>query len=128
MAKQTSYKTEAIILKSYDMRLYDRLYVVFSREKGLMKVVGIGTRRPKAKLAPGLEPLTKSELFLVECKKLDKVTGVIIHDQFLEIRKRLEVLVSAKRVFAVLETIAPELESASEIYELLCRFLEKSKN
>lgn len=124
MKKQTIYKTEAIVLKSYDVKEYDRLYVIFSKEHGLMRVVGVGTRKPKAKLASGLEPLTRSELFLVCCRGLDKVTGVIIHNQFKNIRGNLESIASVKRIFLLVEALAPEMESAQEVYELLCYFLE----
>lgn len=124
MKKQTTYKTGAIVLRSYDIKEYDRLYVIFSEEHGLMRVVGVGTRKPKAKLASGLEPLTKSELFLVCCRGLDKVAGVLIHDQYKNIRADLESIANARSIFVLVEALAPELESAGEVYGLLDEFLD----
>lgn len=118
-----TYKTEAIILRSFDTKEYDRMYTIFSREHGKMCVLGVGTRKPTAKLASGLEPLTKSEIFLVRGRRLDRVKGVIIDTQYPGLKKHFELLSGAKKTVTIIENLALEREQSDEIYEALDNFL-----
>jgi DNA repair protein RecO (recombination protein O) len=119
-----SYKTEAIILDAKECREYDRIYTIFSKEKGKISVIGVGTRKPKAKLASGLEPLTKSELFMVKCRGLDRVKGVLIDNQYQAIRGDYEKMVLVRRTLKILRKLLPEAEQCEDIYEALSSFLE----
>lgn len=118
------YKTEAIILRSFDIKEYDRMYIIFSRDYGKMCVLGVGTRKPTAKLASGLEPLTKSEIFLVRGRKLDRVKGVIIDAQYPGLKKQLELLSDAKKTVRIIEELASEREQNDEVYDALGNFLD----
>ncbi|MEA1926194.1 MAG: DNA repair protein RecO [Patescibacteria group bacterium] len=120
-----TYKTEAIILGSFDVKEYDRVYTVLSKERGKMLVLGIGTRKPKAKLASGLEPITKSEIFCIKGRQLDRVAGVIINNQYPNLKKTLEELVSVRKCLKIIEDILPENEAFAEVYETLDIFLKK---
>jgi len=112
----SDYKTEVIILRSWKSKEYDRIYSVFSREHGKMRVVGIGTRRPKAKLASGLEPLTRSDIFLVKCRALDRVKGIIVLRQYIDLKKHLDNLVESKKTVNVLERLLGDNEASEEIF------------
>jgi DNA repair protein RecO (recombination protein O) len=125
MKAQPTYKTEAIILRSTEIREYDRIYTIFSREKGKMQVLGIGTRKPKAKLASGLEPLTKSELFCVQGRRWDRVAGVIIDDQFPQLKKDLEAMIEVKKTFRIVEDLLTQEEPSKEVYAALGSYLAR---
>lgn len=120
-----TYKTEAIILRSFDVKEYDRLYTIFSKEHGKMCVLGIGTRKPKAKLASGLDPLTRSELFCIKGRQKDRVAGVIIDQQHPNLKKNLEALACAKKCFWIVSEIVPENEQLPEVYDLMKIFLRQ---
>ncbi len=119
-----SYKTEAIILDAKECREYDRIYTIFSKEKGKISVIGVGTRKPMAKLASGLEPLTKSELFLIKCRGLDRVKGVLIDNQYQKIRKDFEKMVLIRRTFKILGRLLQDGEPCEDIYIALDSFLD----
>lgn len=123
--RQEGYKIEAIILNSRKVREYDRIYSIFSKEKGKMNVIGIGARKPQAKLASGLEPLTLSELFLIKCRGLDRVAGVLIDRQYIEIKNELEDLVDAKKTAKIIGDILPESEPSEEVFEAFGFYLER---
>ncbi len=112
----SDYKTEVIILRSWKSKEYDRIYSVFSREYGKMRVVGIGTRRPKAKLASGLEPLTRTDIFLVKCRALDRVKGVIVLRQYVNLKQHLDNLISSKKTVSILEKLLGDNEASEEIF------------
>ena len=112
----SDYKTEVIILKSWKSKEYDRIYSVFSREYGKIRVVGIGTRRPKAKLASGLEPLTRSDIFLVKCRALDRVKGTIVLRQYVNLKKHLDSLIESKKTVDILDRLLGDSEASEEIF------------
>lgn len=120
------YKVEAIILSSREIREFDRIYNIFSKEKGRLKITARGVRKPQAKLAGALEPLTKSEIFLIKGRMIDRVVGAIISDQFHSIKKDLEKTAKAKKVFDLIERLMTEGEPAEELYNELIYFLEKA--
>jgi DNA repair protein RecO len=121
------YKTEAIILSSRDVNEFDRIYDIFSCDFGKTSVLAKGVRKPTAKLASGLEPLTHSEIFLVKGRSLDRVTGVIIHDQYTEIKKDIDRIKFIKPIFLMFKNSFLEINSQQkEIFDLIKNFLEKT--
>ncbi|MFO7807314.1 MAG: DNA repair protein RecO [Candidatus Moraniibacteriota bacterium] len=127
-----TYKDESIVLRSYDCKEYDRLYEVFSNNFGKKVVVAKGVRKPKAKLAGGLEPITASEIFLAHGRGFDKVTGVIIKDQFPGIKNDFTKINEAKKFFNNIKKIFADKSLESEVnekaYDLIyfyLQFLEK---
>jgi DNA repair protein RecO (recombination protein O) len=126
------YKDEVVILYSYDCKEYDRLYDVFSNKFGKKTIVAKGVRKPKAKLAGGLEPITSSEIFLAKGRGFDKVTGVIIRDQFPQIKKDIAKINEIRKLFFVIKKSFTdrqrEGEISKKIYDLIhfyLNFLEK---
>lgn len=117
-----SYKIEAIILKSRDIKEYDRIYTVFSRELGKIEVLGVGVRKPTAKLASGLEPITRSEIFLIRGKWMDKATGVIISNQYPNIKTQEDKITAARRILHLVGDFCNEKEPNEEIYQMLCLY------
>lgn len=118
-----NYKIEAIILKSRDIKEHDRIYSIFSRELGKFSILAVGVRKPVAKLASGLEPITRSEIFLVKGKWMDKATGVIIADQYPNIRKEEQRLRQILPVLNILDVVANEKEKNEQIFDDLAFFL-----
>jgi DNA repair protein RecO (recombination protein O) len=116
-------KIEAIILKSKDIKEVDRIYTVFSREKGKSQIVARGVRKPMARLAGGLEPLTYSEIFVVPGRWMDKATGVIIVDQFKKIKASLELIVQVKTIFQAVDLLCGEKDPNEKLFFLLKDFL-----
>jgi DNA repair protein RecO (recombination protein O) len=119
------YKLEAIVLSSFEVKEFDRIYNIFSKQFGRSKVLAKGVRRPQAKLAGYLEPMTRSEIFLVRGRKMDKVIGAIACDYYKEIKKDLEKTFKVKRLFDLINQVFPENEPTKEFYDELVFFLEQ---
>lgn len=111
-----------------ECREYDRIYTIFSKERGKISVIGVGTRKPKAKLASGLDSLTKSELFMIKCRGLDRVTGVLIDDQYQEIKKDYEKIILVRRTIRILNKLLLEGEKCEDIYMAFSSFLDIVEN
>jgi DNA repair protein RecO (recombination protein O) len=125
MKKTISYKNEVVILRSINIKESDRLYEIFSKEQGKIKIIAQGTRKPKAKLASGLEPITQSEVFLINGRVFDRAAGVIIINQFKEVKKDYQKIKTARMFLNALNKLAVEREANEEIYKSLIFCLEK---
>lgn len=68
-----TYSANAIILRRQDVREWDRLYTVYTREHGKLMLVGKGTRRPRAKLAAHCEPFVEAEMEIARGRQIDRV-------------------------------------------------------
>lgn len=75
-----TYSTEAIMLRRVDANEYDRLYTAYTKEHGKLRLLGRGTRRPKAKLAASLEPYSKGELTIVRGRSIDCIVFAQLHE------------------------------------------------
>jgi len=102
------YKTHAIIISSNEVKEYDRFYGIISAEHGKKDIIAKGVRKITAKLACGLEPITYSEIFLAEGRSYDRVTGVIIHDQFNGIKKNLNKIKEVRKFFKIIDGLLRE--------------------
>ncbi len=120
----SDYRTEVIILKYWKSKEYDRIYSVFSREYGKMRVVGIGTRKLVAKLASGLEPFTRSDIFLVKCRYLDRVTGTIVLKQYKTLKQDLDYLIEGRRTTDIVERLLPDGEANEKIFVAMKEYLK----
>lgn len=120
-----NYQTQAIVLKSFKAGEFDRIYWVFSAEKGKINFIAKGIRKPLAKLSGGLEPLTQAEIFLVEGRKMDRAVGVAAIDQFPEIRKNLEKNVRARSVLELLFHLETEPREAEKLFQQVEKYLSE---
>lgn len=69
------YKTEGVVLKHSYMGEADALITLCTPERGKLRAVARGLRRPKSRLAGHLEPLTHCTMMLAEGRTFDIVSG-----------------------------------------------------
>ena len=72
-----SYKTEAIVLRSFRLGEADRVLHLYTLERGRIGAVAKGIRRTKSRFGARLEPLSHVQTILHEGRgELQTVTGV----------------------------------------------------
>ena len=72
-----SYKTEAIVLRSFRLGEADRVLHLYTLDRGRIGAVAKGVRRTKSRFGARLEPLSHVELLLHQGSgELQTVTGV----------------------------------------------------
>jgi len=117
-------KLTAIILSSRDINEYDRLYIMYTLEQGLVKAVAKGVRKSTAKLAGHLEPATLSEVYVARSKGLGQITGAITLDSFEGVKNDFEKLDEVLKIFRFFARNFAEGEKDEKIFNLLCDFLK----
>lgn len=118
------YKYTGIILSKKDIAEADRIYFIYTLEVGKIKAVGKGVRRPNAKLAGNLEPITLAEIFIAKSRGMGKITGAIPVNNFSGIKNNLDLLTQVFYVFRLLEKIIADQEKDEAVFGLVSDYLE----
>lgn len=74
-----TYSTNAIIIGRHNFGEADRILVLLTPERGVVRAVSKGVRRIKSRLAGHLELFSESELMLAKGKNMDIVTAARLH-------------------------------------------------
>jgi DNA repair protein RecO (recombination protein O) len=120
-----SYKTEAVVLRSFRLGEADRVLHLYTLDRGRVGAVAKGVRKTKSRFGARLEPLSHVELLLHQGSgELQTVTGVELirsHRRVREEPYRLNVgLVAAEAMLRLF----PEQEANDRAFRALSRFLE----
>lgn len=118
------YKYQGIILNKKDVAETDRIYTIYTLESGKIRVLGKGVRRPMAKLAGHLEPLTFAEVFVARTRGLGKITGSIVSNNFPNIKADLDSLTAVFETFKTVEKNIVDQEEDQAIFSLLLEYLQ----
>lgn len=119
MTQPRSYKTRAVVLRGRQLGEADRIFTLFSTERGKIDAVAKGIRRPKSQLAGRLEFGNECELTMHRGRSLDVVVTAQI------VRAPWSGLVEPER-FAIASLVAELVDAFSEpdlalpdVYDLL---------
>jgi DNA repair protein RecO (recombination protein O) len=120
-----SYKTEAVVLRSFRLGEADRVLHLYTRERGRIGAVAKGVRKTKSRFGGRLEPLSHVELLLHQGGgELQTVTGAELvrsHRESREDPYRLGVgLVGAEAMLRLF----PEQEANERAFSAVVRFLD----
>ena len=120
-----SYKTEAVVLRSFRLGEADRVLHLYTRERGRIGAVAKGVRKTKSRFGGRLEPLSHVDLMLHQGGgELQTVTGAELVRSHREAREdvyRLGVgLVGAEAMLRLF----PEQEANERAFRALVRFLD----
>jgi DNA repair protein RecO (recombination protein O) len=120
-----SYKTEAVVLRSFRLGEADRVLHLYTRERGRVGAVAKGVRKTKSRFGARLEPLSHVELLLHQGSgELQTITGVELlrsHRSVREEQYRLGVgLVGAEAMLRLFT----EQEGNARAFAALTRFLD----
>lgn len=70
-----TYATRAIVIGRHNVGEADRILVLLTPQRGVIRGVAKGVRRIKSRLAGHLEPFCESDLMLAEGRNLDVITS-----------------------------------------------------
>lgn len=122
------YKYHGIILSKRDLAEMDRVYTIYTREKGKIRIIGKGVRKSNAKLAGSLEPVTYAEIFAARGQGIGKITGAIPVENFSVIKSDFELLERVFRTFRILQKIISEEEKDEDFFRLFLEYLQTMEN
>lgn len=113
------YSTEGIILRRVDFGEADRIITFITPNYGKVGAMARGVRKPKSKLAGGIELFSVSELSLIKGKGgLDQLVSSRLVSHFRDILSDFDKLEFAYRVVDYINRFTED-DAGSEYYEIL---------
>lgn len=121
---QHSFVTDAINLKSYNLSESDKIIVMYSKEKGLIRGVAKGVKKPKSKLGARMDLLVANTLMLHKGRNLDTICQAEVVNSFYKTRQDIDKICYSMYVTEVVNNFGIEEDPCSEvIYNLLYKTL-----
>ena len=124
-----NFVTDAINLKSYNLSEADKIIVMYSKDKGLIKGVAKGVKKTKSKLGARMDLLAANTVMLHKGKNLDTICQAEALNTFKKTRTDLDKIFYSMYVTEIVSNFGVEEDpSASAIYELLYKTLDSIAN
>ncbi len=121
-----NFVTDAINLKSYNLSECDKIIVMYSKEKGLIRGVAKGCKKLKSKLGARMDLLVANKLMISKGKNLDTICEANSLNIFKNTRQDIDKLFYSMYVSEIVNNFGVENDPCSEeVYELLYKTLEK---
>lgn len=121
-----NFVTDAINLKSYNLSESDKIIVMYSKDKGLIRGVAKGVKKPKSKLGARMDMFVANKLMLYKGKNLDRICQADVLNTFNKTRRDMDKIFYSMYVSEVVNNFGVEDDPCSEeIYELLYKSLNK---
>lgn len=125
MTTRGTYTTEAINLKSYPLKETDRIVVMYSKDKGIIRAVAKGIKKPKSSLGARMEAFIANTLLLAKGRNMDVVSQAETINTFGKTRKDLDKIFYSMYLTEVVNNFGVENDPCSEeIYETLYNALK----
>ena len=124
MAGRT-YKTEAVVLRSFRLGEADRVLHLYTLDRGRVGAVAKGVRKTKSRFGARLEPLSHVELMLHQGGgELQTVTGVQLLESHRAAREEPYRLSAGLIGAEAMLRLFPEQEANERAFRALTRFLD----
>ncbi|AQS59893.1 DNA repair protein RecO [Desulforamulus ferrireducens] len=114
-----TYKLDAIILKSRDMREADKIITIYSIQRGKQRVVAHGAAKPTSRKRGAVQPFCYSSLLLHRGRQIDSVSQAELKEGFADLRYDLERLTAAAYLAELTDSFVGEGEPNQELFALL---------
>ena len=120
------FTTNVINLKSYSISEADKIIVMYSKEKGLIKGVAKGIKKPASKLGGRMDMLVANKLMLNKGRNLDTICQAEAINTFFNLRRDMNKLFYAMYASEIVSNFGIENDpNSEEIFNLFYSFLEK---
>ena len=105
-------KTKGIIIKRVNLGEADRILTILTEDRGKIRVVARGVRKPRAKLGGFLELFRYNEYLLAEGRNMDLVTGAYTIDNLVGVGQSLRSVATA---YYIAETVDKLIEETQDV-------------
>lgn len=120
-----NFTTNAINLKSYNLSENDKIVVMYSKEKGIIRGVAKGVKKIKSKLGGRMDMLIANRLLMRQGRNLDTICQAESINTFRDTRNNLDKLFYSIYCSDVVNSFGIENDpNSEEIYELFYKTLE----
>ncbi|WP_028307591.1 DNA repair protein RecO [Desulfitibacter alkalitolerans] len=112
----TPIQTNGIIIKEYNFDEADKIFVIFTADKGKISCLAKGVRKSRSKMRGFLQLFTYSKLHLHKGKSMYTIIGGEAINSFPQVKNDLLLFGYANYITEVLENILPTEEKNNAIF------------
>ena len=122
------YRTQGFFIKKADRGEDSRLFTVYTKNFGKLKILGRAIRKIGSKLKGGAEIFCLSEVEFIQGKAHKTLTDAISIENFSVIRKDLKKLKIVHQILEVLDDFISKEEKDDQVWHLLSETFDKLNN
>ena len=119
MARERTYRTEAIILRRRDFSEADRLLTLFSREHGKIRAIAKGARKPQSRKTGHVELFMRTRFLIAKGRNLDIITQAEMVESYAPLHDDLVKATYASYAVELLDRFTVEDDRNLPLYDLL---------
>lgn len=117
--RERQYRVTAIVLKRTDVGEADRLLTLLTLQRGKVRAVAKGARKPSARKTGHVELFNCVELQIAAAREIDIITQALTLEPFLRLRDDLDRLSYAYYFAELVDRFVQEEIEQREVYELM---------
>jgi DNA repair protein RecO (recombination protein O) len=117
--RDRNYRVKAIVIGRSDFGESDRVYTLFSLERGKIRAVAKGVRRPKSRLQSGLDFFCTSSLYISKGRGLDIITSATIVSRPFAEGHSLDSIGYVSHLAEMTSRMMAEDQESESVYDLL---------
>lgn len=118
------YNLEAVVIRSRNLGEADKIVTFYSREKGKVRAVARGARRPRNRLRAGAEVFTHGQYLLFANQGLDAISQCEIISSYRELREDLMKSAAGAYILELFDALTEEGEPKGDLFPFLLAALE----
>lgn len=119
MPRERTYRTEAIILRRRNFGEADRLLTLYSRDRGKIRVIAKGARKPQSRKTGHVELFMRTRFLIAEGRNLDLITQAEMVEAYPAVREDLVRTTYAAYAVELLDNFTPDEDKNPQLYDLL---------
>ena len=119
----STYRDEAVVLRSYKFGEADRVVVLLTKEHGKVRAVARGVRKTKSSIGARVEPLSHVDVSFRKGKDLDTIDQVKLIHAHSRMREDFDKLRQGLAMVEAIDKVTPDRDPVPHLYELTSRAL-----
>ena len=117
------YRVSALVLRQRELAEADRILLLLSQERGKLSALAKGVKKPRSKLAGGLQLFSHVRLLLAVGRNLDLITQCQPLESFLPLREDLTRFALASHLAELTDSFTEEGARLPGLFDLLLNSL-----
>lgn len=114
-----TYRVEGIVIRMKDLGEADRIVTIFSRERGKVRGVARGARRPRSRLSAPTQAFSHCRFLMFPRKSLDVVSQAEVKEPFFGIHQDIERMAYATYVAELTDEMTEPDEANEPLFAVL---------
>ena len=125
---KSTFTDQAIILTRCLFRECDSLITIYGKNSGKLDLVARGTAKITSKLSGHLEPISLSDLMIINGKQFNYIGGAVCNNSFFNIKNDFNKIELAGKTINIINKTIKLSEPDENIFKLLLNYLKILNN